>query len=251
MINNKDINFAHIDWTDNTLPRSELFKDVYFSVAGGVNETIHNFIEGNNLPNRIKNLEEHGRFVIGETGFGTGSNLLIFAHLFKEEILQKKLNITFISFEKYPLTPKDMLFAHQNYANYPEITPDFLQQYDQSNFKNEKLIISLLQEHLKVIIYLGDIKDTIKKIFQEIKEPVDAWFLDGFAPSCNPDLWSDEVFATMSKTGIPGHSTFATFSVAGAVRRKAIAFGFDIEKAPGYGLKKEMLKGTLSLKHLE
>lgn len=240
-----DISFAQIDWQDRNLPRSALCGDVYFSSAGGEAETLHNFIYGNNLPRRLAALQCNDKFVIAETGFGTGSNLLITAHVLRKEILYKNLQLYFYSFEKYPLKPEDMKFAHENYANYPLITPEFLEKYSACDFSSSVIGFNLLEDHLKVRIFLGDIKDTLRIFQKDVATPVDAWFLDGFAPSCNPDLWSMELFTAMSENGRKGHTTFATFTVAGTVRRNALSAGFKIKKTPGYGCKREMLQGCL------
>lgn len=240
-----DIIFANIDWTNINLPRSTIYGDIYFSAAGGEQETIHNFINGNKLKERLCNLENNATFSIAETGFGTGSNLLIFLNCFSKIISEKKLKISFISFEKYPLSESQMRKIHTEYANYQGITEEFLTKYSKLDFNSNKVNLSLNNDQVDVTIYLGDINDRLELFKKSITSPIDAWFLDGFAPSCNPDLWTEELFKTMNLTGKANTTTFATFSVAAEIKRKAISANFKIEKKPGFGTKKEMLTGIL------
>lgn len=72
----------------------------------------------------------------------------------------------------------------------------------------------------------------------------DAWFLDGFAPARNPELWEAPLLAQVAAHTAPG-GTFATYTAAGAVRRALDAAGFDVARVPGYGRKRHMSRGTL------
>ena len=78
----------------------------------------------------------------------------------------------------------------------------------------------------------------------QCRTPADAWLLDGFAPSRNPAMWSPEVFAQVARLSRPG-TTLATYTAAGFVRRGLKAVGFDIEKRPGFGTKRDMTVGRM------
>ena len=72
--------------------------------------------------------------------------------------------------------------------------------------------------------------------------PFDAWFLDGFAPARNPDMWSAELMAAVFRLTVPG-GRFGTYAAAGFVRRNLAAAGFVVERRPGFAGKREMLCG--------
>ena len=216
-------------------PRSERFDDVYFSAENGLEETKHVFLKGNNLPERWKDKD---RFVICETGFGTGLNFLATWKLFIEQA-EPHQRLNFISFEKFPLDGEEIFAALQGWKDefdgylqklvdsYPMLVPGF-----------HRVIVD---ERVHVTLVFDDVNEAIP----EIEAEVDAWFLDGFKPSTNPDMWSDMVFQHMARLSRPGTS-YATFTAAGAVRRGLIQAGFSAEKVPGYGSKRDMTIGQFS-----
>jgi tRNA U34 5-methylaminomethyl-2-thiouridine-forming methyltransferase MnmC len=73
----------------------------------------------------------------------------------------------------------------------------------------------------------------------------DAWFLDGFSPAKNPELWSDELLKSVASHTAPG-GTFATYTAAGHVRRALSDAGFHVERRPGFGRKRHMSAGVLA-----
>lgn len=98
-----------------------------------------------------------------------------------------------------------------------------------------------MTDHVALDLYIGDVNELLPKQPAEI----DAWFLDGFRPSSNPDMWNEHVLtqvARMTKTG----GSFATFTAAGFVRRALVAAGFEVKKIPGFGRKREMSIGRKS-----
>lgn len=214
------------------VPRSKQFDDVYFSEDNGLEETRYVFLKGNNLPENWMGKE---RFVIAETGFGTGLNFLAAWKLFKETARpEQKLN--FISFEKFPLDGEEILASLQRWSEefsgyleplvemYPLLIPGF-----------HKIV---LDEQVSLILIFDDVNDAIP----QVEGAVDAWFLDGFKPSTNPDMWSDVVFEHMARLSRDG-TTFATFTAAGGVRRGLGTHGFEVKKVPGFGSKRDMSIG--------
>ncbi len=215
----------------NDVPRSKQFDDVYFSAQDGLAETQHVFLNGNNLPDRFKN---HQHFTICETGFGTGLNFLAAWQLFDQTRTSDQA-MEFISFEKYPLTADEIESALERWETLKHYTAKLCKIYNtnQSVFK--------FNEYTTLRIYFGDINDTLPTL----NTPIDAWFLDGFKPSTNPEMWSETLFQNMARLSKP-KTTFATFTSAGAVRRALQSHGYTVQKIPGYGRKREMTIGEFN-----
>lgn len=228
--------YAELDWSDGP-PYSTLFHDVYFSTDGGLAETQHVFLHNNQLASRFAALPAGATFTIGETGFGTGLNFLAAWECFAAHA-PADARLTFLSVEKYPLRPADL---HRALALWPQLndysTP-LLQTYPLLGPGWHTLTLG------RVTLRLG-IGDALAQYQQLTDATVDAWFLDGFAPSKNPELWQQALFAQLRQLSAPG-ATLATFSCAGAMRRALQATGFNVKKVPGYGSKREMTTGILS-----
>ena len=216
------------------IPRSEQFDDVYFSAVDGLAETRHVFLDGNDLPAAWEGKDS---FTICETGFGTGLNFLAVCQdwLRTEQDIRPK-TLRFISFEKYPLS-KEYIYKHLSHwedLSYPlEI---FLSNYTADN-KLKRIEMDIF-DGVSLVVYVGDINNTIASI----EERVNCWFLDGFKPSSNPDMWSEKVFQNMARLST-FNTSFATYTAAGFVRRGLEAVGFDVCKVPGFGRKREMCVG--------
>ncbi|MGH1402972.1 MAG: tRNA (5-methylaminomethyl-2-thiouridine)(34)-methyltransferase MnmD [Alphaproteobacteria bacterium] len=219
------------------VPRSKQFDDVYFSVSDGLAETRHVFIDGNGLPDAWVGRD---RFTICETGFGTGLNFLAVLKMWRDAPREEKpKELHFISFEKYPL---DREYIADVLAHWGELNEelDFLLANYPSDLKYKTCNIEVVSGVVLTLI-LGDVNDEIGHLDAD----VDCWFLDGFKPSSNPDMWSETVFSNMARLSHEG-STLATFTAAGFVRRGLQGVGFDICKVPGFGRKREMCIGRYS-----
>ncbi len=216
------------------VPRSKEFDDVYFSVEDGLAESRYVFLKGNDLPNAW-NDKEH--FTICESGFGTGLNFLAVLKLWLEhDIDQRPKNLHFISFEKYPLDKefiKDVLSCWEELS---EVLAKLLAIYPSDLSRNIYEIPVV--DGVKLTLIFGDINDELPKLEKQIN----CWFLDGFKPSSNPDMWSKTIFKNMARLSITG-SSFATFTAAGFVRRELEKYGFKVRKIKGFGQKREMLVG--------
>jgi tRNA 5-methylaminomethyl-2-thiouridine biosynthesis bifunctional protein len=213
-------------------PRSEHFDDVYFSAEDGLEETRHVFLDGNDLP---AGWQDRPRFVIAETGFGTGLNFLAAWKLF-EETAGPGRHLEFVSFEKYPLDGQEIQLYLQPWAvEFKDFLPVLRDKYP-------LLVPGFHKVLLSPRVTLTVVFDDVNAALPQLESPVDAWFLDGFKPSTNPDMWSATVFREMARLSHPG-TRFATFTVAAAVRRGLEAAGFEIRKAPGFGRKRDMLTG--------
>ncbi len=243
------LRYAELDWDAQGQPRSRRFKDVYFSRAGGLAEAQHTFLDGNGLAQRFAALTPGAQFVVAETGFGTGLNLLACCALW-QRTAPPSARLRFISIEQYPLHASDLQRA---LALWPELAPwgDRLA----ANYPDclqpgfHQLVLS---EHIELTLIIAEAASGLAALMPSRhpchrwpNRPVDAWFLDGFSPARNESMWSDEVLASVRQLSAPG-TTVATFSAAGAVRRGLQAQGFEVKKVPGFGRKRDMLRARLT-----
>ncbi|KAA0947476.1 bifunctional tRNA (5-methylaminomethyl-2-thiouridine)(34)-methyltransferase MnmD/FAD-dependent 5-carboxymethylaminomethyl-2-thiouridine(34) oxidoreductase MnmC [Pseudomonas sp. ANT_H14] len=226
---------AQLDWDDQGRPRSRVFDDVYFSDQSGLEETLYVFIEQNRLQERFAALPAGGRLVIGETGFGTGLNFLCAWQLFEQHAVQGA-RLHFVSVEKYPLSHADLQRA---LALWPQLKPfadQLLAQYIAIHPGFQRLVLD--NGRVTLTLLIGDALEQLPQLDAQ----VDAWFLDGFAPAKNPDMWTAELFAELARLAAPG-STISTFTSTGWVRRLLNGAGFKMKRTPGIGHKWEILRG--------
>lgn len=221
---------AHIVWRDG-VPIADNFDDPYYSLAGGLEESRFVFLSGANIVNRAEGCE---RFVIGETGFGTGLNFLA---TWKEwRARQLKGRLVFVSTEAHPLMPSDMEKAH---SAFPEIRELAQELRDALPPPSEGFHVrSFDNGQISLLLLTGDASQSLSKL----DGSVDAWFLDGFAPAKNPEMWSEALFQQIARLSKPG-STLATFTAAGFVRRGLAEIGFEMRKTRGFARKRERLVG--------
>ena len=229
------ITHAQLDWDDQGRPHSRIFDDVYFSDKSGLEETRYVFLEQNRLRERFAALPAGGRLVIGETGFGTGLNFLCAWQLFEQHAVAGA-RLHFVSVEKYPLSHADLQRA---LLLWPELQPfaeQLLAQYIAIHPGFQRLVLD--NGRVTLTLLIGDALEQLPQLDAQI----DAWFLDGFAPAKNPDMWTAELFAELARLAAPG-STISTFTSTGWVRRLINAAGFKMKRTPGIGHKWEILRG--------
>ena len=243
---NIPIEHAKLDWNDQGTPVSREFDDVYFSNQNGLEETQYVFLGGNNLPARFAT---HSRalFVAAETGFGTGLNFLTLWHAFDrfhqaqpQATLQR---LHFISMEKFPLTQQDLAAAHRRWPALAPYAEQLRQQWPLALPGCHRLLLD--GGRVTLDLWFGDINTLIHHFDDSLQRSVDAWFLDGFAPAKNPEMWTPALFAAMARLA-RADGSFATFTAAGFVRRGLEQAGFAVTRRKGFGHKREMLCGTLA-----
>jgi tRNA 5-methylaminomethyl-2-thiouridine biosynthesis bifunctional protein len=222
-----------IRWKEDGTPYSHQFDDVYFSEGSGPGEVEHVFLKPNLVQQR---LQEQDQLAIAELGFGTGLNFLMTWQM--HEAVNSNSTLHFYSVEKYPMTLEQLSTSHEFWPGLSQFSQTLLQQV---KFETGWNVCSFDQVTLH--LYIGDVQDFLDEM-NALEATVDAWFLDGFAPSKNPDMWS---LATLTKVGQISKSgtTFSTYTVVGQVRRDLMTAGFDVKKIPGYGKKREMLFGKM------
>ena len=219
---------ARIDFSDPAAPFASDFGDVYHSRSGALAQARHVFLGGNGLPGRW---QERQRFVVLETGFGLGNNFLATWAAWRDDPRRCE-RLHFISVEKHPPRRDDLQRAHagsplaaladQLTAAWPALTPNL----HPMSFEGGRV---------QLLLALGDAADWLPEIVAE----VDAFYLDGFAPSKNPQMWDRRLTKAMGRLAAPGASA-ATWSVAREVRDGLGEAGFVVERAPGFAGKREM-----------
>jgi tRNA 5-methylaminomethyl-2-thiouridine biosynthesis bifunctional protein len=220
---------ARLRFTAQGVPYSESYDDVYHSAGGALGQARHVFIGGNRVVERWAN---RSRFVILETGFGTGLNFLATWQAWRRDP-QRCARLHFVSIEKHPFALADVKVLYRKYpelrteaaaleAKWPMLVPGA----QRIEFDGGKVVLTLFLAHVKVA--------------RELRLAADAFYLDGFAPAKNPDMWSPALMRALARLAAPS-ATAATWSVAASVRHALEETGFAVEKRPGFGDKKEML----------
>lgn len=238
---NKPLTSPELSWNEQGLPVSQQFDDPYFSVDDGLNESRYVFLQHNNLPQRWQHWQ--GEFDIVETGFGTGLNFLMTWQSFAaslEQATDNDLWLHYTSIEKFPLNREELQQAMALWPELDEFTRLLLQQYPLPVKGFHQLIWP--RHKVQLTLVFGDVHDCLP----QLSGPVHAWYLDGFAPSKNPEMWRDSLFRQMRRLHAlhPYQpATVATFTAAGIVRRGIRGAGFEVRKVPGFGRKREMLAG--------
>ncbi len=223
---------ARLEFADDGTPWSASFGDVYHSAHGGPQQAQHVFLAGNDLPQRWQG--QH-RFVILETGFGLGLNFLATWRAWRDDP-QRCQRLHFASFEKHPFSAADLTIAQQAWPEFADLAAELQAHWPPLTPGVHRLH---LDDHRVVLtLIFGD----ATKQLRTIDASVDAFYLDGFSPAKNPELWTPELCKSLARLAAPG-ATLATWSVAGHVREALQAAEFDLEKRPGFAGKRQMLSG--------
>jgi tRNA 5-methylaminomethyl-2-thiouridine biosynthesis bifunctional protein len=223
-----------LEWTERGAPRAAAFGDVYFSEAGGLAESEAVFLKGTGLPDAWKGRE---RFAICELGFGSGLNVLAAWRAWKTARLPHAV-LHISSIEAFPLAGEDAARALARFPEIADLAEALLARWPVRAYAPQRLWFE--EDCFALTLFTGE----AETVLAGMSGRFDAWFLDGFAPSRNPAMWSPEVFGHIARLSTPG-ARAATFSVAGQVRRGLEVAGFAVEKKPGYGGKRERLEARL------
>ena len=222
---------SNLEWRDGDFPVSTQFDDPYYSVVDGRAETDHVFIKGNRLYERW---EELPVCTIAELGFGTGLNFLETVRQWQAFGL-KNHKLHFISFEQYPITQEEMAKALSHWPELETLSSRLIEIWQ----PQQKIEVEF-SNTIQLTVNIGDANMLLPKL----KFKADAWYLDGFSPAKNPELWNETLMMEVGKhTAKSG--TFATYTAAGFVKRGLQAAGFEVEKTKGFGRKRDMLIGNM------
>lgn len=233
------IETADIEWRDG-VPCSTRFDDVYFSRDDGLKEARHVFIRHNRLAERFSGLPGRSSFVIAETGFGTGLNFLAAWQIWEASNPDENACLHFVSVERYPLGRDDLRRALSMWPELGDYADQLLEHYPPPVQGAHRLILA--DGRIRLTLFFGDVLEA----WRELDFQADAWFLDGFAPAKNPDMWEEAAINALKGHSRPG-TTLATFTAVGDVRRLLSEAGFSMRKTPGFGRKLEMLTGEIPL----
>ncbi len=214
-----------LEWRKGDVPVSLQFDDPFFSLDNGLAETAHVFLRGNDLPEQFCD-----GFHIAELGFGTGLNFLASLAAFRAAEIKGVLHFT--SFEAFPLQSADLIRAWG--AHHAALPADACTALTQAPDLPQQII----GPDYVLQLILGDARVTVP----QWDGVADAWFLDGFSPAKNPELWEDHLMKAVADHTKKGGSC-ATYTAAGAVRRALETAGFTVTRVQGFGRKRHMTKG--------
>lgn len=217
---------------DGGAVRSSAFGDVYFNAADGLAESRHVFLGGIGAPALWR---DRPHMVIGETGFGTGLNFLATWALW-QKTAPSGVYLHYVAVEGYPLARADLARALTPWRELQPLADELIAAWPPSVAGFHPLVFD--GGRVRLTLALGEVGAALKNLSAQ----VDAWYLDGFAPDRNPAMWRDEVMAELARLSAPG-ARLASFTVAGGVRRALQQHGWRLEKAPGFGAKRECLRG--------
>jgi len=219
---------AEVDFSEAGAPAAPAYGDVYHSRAGALAQARHVFLGGNGLPGRWQG---RARFVVLETGFGLGNNFLATWEAWRQDAARCE-RLVFVSVEKHPLRRDDLARAHaasplpalaqQLVEHWPPLTPGLH-------------ALSFDGGRVELLLALGDARELLRELVLD----ADAFYLDGFTPARNPDMWDEWLLKSLSRHAVPG-TTAATWSINRPMRRALQALGFEVELAPGFATKPEM-----------
>ncbi|MBT8138517.1 MAG: FAD-dependent 5-carboxymethylaminomethyl-2-thiouridine(34) oxidoreductase MnmC [Gammaproteobacteria bacterium] len=255
--------------------RNARFGDIYFNPDHGAEESQHIFLAGNQLEQRwrarIKS-NNNAPFVIGELGFGSGLNFLVTLQCWQNLHIARNATLYYYATEAHPLTRKALRKALAHCKPCPKLAAQLLEQYPDPVASSYTLRFTSGDTRAFLVLLFGDSVDALDQL-EHYPSPrdakprgeqpgstpaappmfdqkntgqlVDAWYLDGFAPAKNPQMWQPALFAKLARHSHAG-SSLASFSVARTVRDNLSACGFEVQRAPGFGRKREMLRGNFS-----
>ena len=224
-----------VSFREDGTPVGEVFGDVYFSASDGLEETRAVYLAGCGLPDAFAGRES---FTVAELGFGTGLNVLALWQMWRAHRPSPCARLDVVSFEGFPLSATQAALALSRWPELSEFAGALLAQWPARARGVQTLAFPA--DGVRLTLHIGDIAQTLP----QARFLADAWFLDGFSPAKNPEMWSDDVLAEVARKTRPGGRA-ATFTVAGAVRRGLEAHGFALTRQPGFGRKRERLEARL------
>ena len=224
-----------VEWLPGQPPRSALFGDVFHSAEGGLAEARQVFLDGCGLPGAWSGRR---RYCIAELGFGAGRNMAAALDLWaRAGPADGRLSL--FSIEAFPLSATD---AARALAEFPELAAPaaaLLNRWPGLARGFHRLDLPAFRATLDVAVM------EVGEALAAWSGRADAWFLDGFAPRLNPDMWRAEVLAQVAARSAPG-ARLATYAAAGELRRGLIRAGFEVARAPGFAGKREQLRAQLA-----
>ncbi|MBV8122895.1 MAG: FAD-dependent 5-carboxymethylaminomethyl-2-thiouridine(34) oxidoreductase MnmC [Burkholderiaceae bacterium] len=228
---------AQVDFSGLNPPHSPQFEDLYHPRAGAFAQAQHVFLRGNGLPERWQG---RPRFVILETGFGLGNNFLATWSAWRQDT-QACERLIFISIEKHPLRREDLRKAHAH-SPAPELAAQLVEAWPP--LTHNLHLLDFEGGRVRLMLALGDARDWLRELVAE----VNAFYLDGFSPAQNPDIWDRYTLKLLARLAVPGASV-ATWCASRSVREALTETGFRVDLAPGFANKSDMTLGRFVPRH--
>ncbi|WP_444997677.1 bifunctional tRNA (5-methylaminomethyl-2-thiouridine)(34)-methyltransferase MnmD/FAD-dependent 5-carboxymethylaminomethyl-2-thiouridine(34) oxidoreductase MnmC [Aliikangiella sp. IMCC44359] len=241
---------AKIEWRNNQ-PFNLEFDDIYFSSEGGVDESNYVFIEGNQLEKDWSN-KQQSDFSIIELGFGSGLNFFntvtLWQQITKQNAYNKNNHLHYLSIEKRPLTVSDLKLITHHWPQFSKLSTKLIRNYPSLTYGRHQIFLKEYQ--VTLTLFFMPVDDALQDLvtesnYQADKLKIDHWFLDGFAPSKNTEMWAPSTCEKIAHLSKPG-TRLASFSVASQVKTPLKEVGFKIIKRKGFGRKREMLTATFA-----
>jgi len=221
---------SDLEWRDGA-PRSRRYGDVYFSLDDGLAESRAVFLAGCGLPDAWAGRR---RFTVGELGFGSGLNIAALLDLWDQR-RSPRARLHIFTIEAQPLTAAEAARALAAWPELERVAGLMTSRWPGRARGFHRIDLPELAATLDVAVMEA------AEALEAWRGAADAWFLDGFAPALNPEIWRDAVIELVAGRSAPG-ARAATYTVAGAVRRSLAAAGFAVERKPGHGRKRERLE---------
>jgi tRNA 5-methylaminomethyl-2-thiouridine biosynthesis bifunctional protein len=214
------------------IPYAAQFGDVYHSSDGGLAQARHVFLAGNRLPQRWQG---RSSFTLLETGFGLGLNFLATWLAWRKDP-QRSSRLHYVAIEKHPFTADDLAQLHTRWPELATLSAALRSQWPMLTPGYHRLLLD--EGGVVLTLIFGDVADCLP----QIDASCDAFYLDGFAPGKNPEMWSPDILVLLKRLAAPA-ATLATYTVSSVVRKALLEAGFLCEKLPGFGRKRHMLAG--------
>lgn len=226
------ITTARVIWESGDIPTSPDFADKYYNRHDPVGESRHAFLDGADVVARWR---DRSHFAIAETGFGTGLNFLITWDQWRRDPMKRPdAWLTYLSVEKHPMREEDRTRALRALSPLGTLSNQLAKQMPPPYPGPHRIVFP--GDRVRLILVYGDAAASLSRL----TGPIDAWYLDGFAPSRNPDMWRPALFDAIARLSAPS-ATLASFTAASAVRKGLEASGFAVTKRPGFGGKRESI----------
>jgi tRNA 5-methylaminomethyl-2-thiouridine biosynthesis bifunctional protein len=237
---------AKITWLESGLPYSTQFQDIYYSRDDAVAESQHVFLEANKLRQRWEQDSSIETFHIGELGFGSGLNFLQVMKLW-QELDKRPTRLNYIAFEKHPLTIEQLQRIHQHWPSLITQSAELVEQYTDHSEGCHRIPLT---NGIILDIYYGDAFDQLNQRMTHACPAIQCWFLDGFSPANNIELWEEPLMHLLASCS-EEYTTLSTYSVAGKVRSALKNAGFEVSKIQGFGRKRHSLHATMPASGIE
>ena len=237
---------AKITWLESGLPYSTDFQDIYYSREDAIAESQHVFLQANRLQQRWEQSSDIEAFHIGELGFGSGLNFLQVMELW-QSMNKRPARLHYVAFEKYPLKAEAMQRIHQHWPDLANQSTELLEQYTDHSEGCHRL---LLANGITLDLYFGDAHEQLNQRMADACPAMQCWFLDGFSPANNSQLWEESLMQLVANCSDEG-TTLSTYSVAGKVRSALKNAGFEVSKIEGFGRKRHSLFASIPAPNTE